>query len=154
MGHEIILNSVHLNVHLNVQWISHEKINNVCNLSNDQVTHDTTAIHCCANYSYSVIWSGVRWFRTSTISDWWFGRQSVISDGVRWNRTVISDGVRLIWTPRWILTVISDGVRWIRMPNSVVFYLTILELLSLLPDGNFGRWFRTLILDGVMFKKT
>ena len=65
-----------------------------------------------------------------------FERQSVISDGVRWNRTVISDGVRWIRLPRWIRTVISDGVRWIRTPNSVVFYITILVLISLISDGD------------------
>ena len=61
---------------------------------------------------------GVRWFRTSTISDWWFRTPigdfgTVILDGVRWNRTMISD----------------------------------------VSNVNFGRWYQTMILDGVMFTK-
>ena len=93
------------------------------------------------NYFGLVISDANRWFRT------------VISDGVWWFRTVISDGVRWIRTPRWIRTMISDGVRWIRTPNSVVFYITILVLISLISDGNFGRWFRTVLSDGEMYKK-
>ena len=99
-----------------------------------------------------------RWFRTSTISDLvisdayqWF--RTVISDGVQWSRTVISDGVRWIRTPRWIRTVISDGVRWIRTPNLVVFFITLLVLISLISDSDLGQWFRTVISDGVMHKK-
>ena len=89
--------------------------------------------------------NGVAWCPVISDLDY-FGL--VISDANRWFRTVISDGVRWIRTPRWIRTVISDGVRWIRTPNLVVFYITILVLISLFSDGNFGRWFRTVISDG------
>ena len=94
---------------------------------------------------------GPQLFRTGD-----FGRQSVISVDDFGRCTVKSDGDFWRCAVNTDAAVNSDGdfddVRWIRTPNSVVFYINILVLISLFSDGNFGRWFRTVILDGVMFK--
>ena len=99
-------------------------------------------------YLYILIiarWYGFRWFRTSTISDWWF--RTPIGDFGRWFWTVFGE------IGRWYRTVCGEFGRrgefgrWFRTHNFIVFYITILVLISLfrmvISDGDFGRWFRT-----------
>ena len=74
-----------------------------------------------------------------------FGRLSVISDGDFERCAVKSDddygrcAVNSDAAANSNAAVNSDGVRLIRTPNFVVSYITILVLISLISDGDFGR---------------
>ena len=88
---------------------------------------------------------GLRLCRTDN-----FGDKSVISDGDFGRCAVKSDGDFGQGAVNSDAAVNSDGDfgRCAMKFTIFIYYITILVLISLILDGSFGRWFRTVISDG------
>ena len=75
-----------------------------------------------------------------------FGRQSVISDGDFGRCAVYSDAALNSDGDVGRCVVNSDA-----QLSSLLYHYFV--LISIISNGNFGRWFRSVILDGVILEK-